>query len=104
MTPEYISREAAINEVEFGITYAMVIDVETGERKRLFEDSNEELQKAIERLKKLPPADVRPVVHGYWKPDGMSNVLRCSVCNTPYLHSQNFCCVCGADMREEVKP
>lgn len=41
---ECISRKEAIEAVEFGITYAKAINLETGETKPLFERENEELQ------------------------------------------------------------
>ena len=51
-----ISRQAAIDAVEFGITYAKAIDIKTGEVRELFKESNEELMKAAERIKQLPSA------------------------------------------------
>lgn len=46
-------------------------------------------------LKKLPPADVRPVVRGEWlHEDSASNYLafKCSVCGTGgRLHKFSFC-------------
>ena len=49
-----ISRQAAIDAVKFGITYAAMIDRETGEPKELFCESNHELKKAINRICELP--------------------------------------------------
>ena len=49
-----ISRQAAIEAVKFGITYAAMIDRETGEAKELFCESNHELKKAIDRICELP--------------------------------------------------
>lgn len=51
-----ISRRMAIDAVEFGITYAKAIDVNTGESKELFKEGNDALKKAVERLKELPSA------------------------------------------------
>lgn len=51
-----ISETAAIEAVEFGITYAKAIDKETGEVIELFKASNTELKKAIDRIKALPAA------------------------------------------------
>jgi hypothetical protein len=51
-----ISRKAAIEAVEFGITYAKAINKETGEVIALFEESNAELKEAVNRIKQLPPA------------------------------------------------
>ena len=50
---ECISRKEAIEAVEFGITYAKAINLETGETKPLFERENEELRKAEKRIKAL---------------------------------------------------
>ena len=51
-----ISRTQAIDAVDFGITYAKVIDIKTGEVRELFKESNKELTKAVERIKQLPSA------------------------------------------------
>ena len=62
-----ISQQAAIEAVEFGITYAKAIDTETGEVRELFKQSNEELRKAVERIKQLPPAEPESI--SKWKKD-----------------------------------
>lgn len=55
-----------------------------------------------EQIKKIPFADVRPVVHGKWK---------YGVCQTcffdwsdvaPFANVPNFCPNCGTDMRDKV--
>lgn len=51
-----IYRQAAIDAIGFGITYARAINKETGEVKELFQESNNELRKAVERVKELPSA------------------------------------------------
>lgn len=51
-----ISRQSAIEAVEFGITYAKAINKETGEVVELFRKSNDELRKAVDRIKQLPPS------------------------------------------------
>jgi hypothetical protein len=53
-TEDAISRQAAIEAVKFGITYASAINTETGEVKPMFVESNNELQKAINRICELP--------------------------------------------------
>ena len=60
-----IDADAAIEAVEFGITYAKAIDTKTGEVRELFKQSNEELRKAVERIKQLPPAE--PEAISKWK-------------------------------------
>ena len=59
--------------------------------------------RAKQILKKLPAADVRPVVRGKWTLSGGSYaVVQCSECNSQFLiWRTNFCPDCGADMREE---
>ena len=55
---EFISKQDAIEQVEFGITYVTAYNTETGERHNLFESENRELEKAVDRIKKIRPADV----------------------------------------------
>lgn len=87
MATEYISREAAID---------------------MCDDDGD-----IIRIRNIPAADVRPVVHGEWIVDSIaSNIFRCSVCGydapveptggTEY--KSNFCPTCGAYMRPEEAP
>ena len=59
---EYIRRGDAIGEVEFGITLASAINIETGERTELFQRENDELRRAVERIKDIKPAAVAHVV------------------------------------------
>ena len=53
-------------------------------------------------LRKLPAADVRPVVRGRWvynSPD--DNIPYCSECLMPQDSECNYCPSCGADMKEK---
>lgn len=78
------------------------------------------LNEMRERLKRIPAADVRPVVRGKWVDNKGSPVpwgeknkncpihsAYCSVCgewltaSDEYFVIGNFCPNCGADMREE---
>ena len=101
-TSDLISRKEAIDAVEFGITYAKAIDVNTGESKELFKEGNDALKKAVERLKELPSAEPERK-KGEWIYDN-PNTFKCSKCNK-YLGigcgnmKMNFCPNCGADMR-----
>lgn len=61
-----ISRQAAIDAAEFGITYAKAVDKNTGEVINLFEESNKELKKAVERIKNLPSAESEPAIPLSW--------------------------------------
>lgn len=68
---DLISRQAAIDAIEFGITYAKAINKETGEIKELFKQSNDELRNAVERIVDIPTADAVEVVRckdcRYWQ-------------------------------------
>jgi hypothetical protein len=72
---DVISRQAAIDAIEFGITYARAFNKETGEVKELFQESNDELRKAVERIKQLPPI----------QPD----IVRCKDCKHRYVDGDN---------------
>ena len=63
-----------------------------------------------QKVKELPAADVRPVVHGH--DTGNARIFECSECGygfadifltneRDYPIDPNFCPNCGADMREE---
>ena len=77
---EYIEREAAIDCLHFVCVPQC-------------------RQYAQEEIKKIPAADVRPVVRGKWVKNGWS--IRCSVCgyDMPFA-TRNFCPNCGAMMEE----
>ena len=51
-----IERQDAINAIEFGITYARRINIETGEITDPFAAINKELMEAVQRVKALPSA------------------------------------------------
>ena len=103
-----ISRQEAIDVVEFGITYAKAIDVNTGESKELFKEGNDALKKAVERLKELPSAEPERKT-GKWKRAYLDreamgerpSIFYCSVCNQCIAYPVNYCPSCGADMRGE---
>lgn len=61
MTDEYVRKQDAVSAVEFGITYASAINIETGEWTELFKNENDELREAIKRIHDMPSADVVPV-------------------------------------------
>lgn len=73
---DYIRKADAVNAVEFGITLASAINIETGERTELFQRENDELREAVKRIKDIEPADVVPVV-------------RCDDCK--YYGSRRWC-------------
>ena len=92
---EYIDRQAVLDELDE--------DIEE------FVECDYALKTAKKYIKKIPPADVRPVVRGWWIPknaDGSWRVDTCSACkkNTHYVRyapAYDYCPNCGADMRGE---
>lgn len=99
-----IYREAAVEAVKFGCTYAKLINKETGEVRELFSRENEELLRAASRIIALPPAEPR---RGYWMQTPYQRARICSCCrhDEPYKFAEddvdiyNFCPHCGSDMR-----
>lgn len=92
---DLISRQAAIDAVEFGITYVQAINIETGEVRDLFTTTNKELKKAVERINNLPSAERR----GRWEKylnEGLR--YRRSVCGSRYEFPWHYCPNCGAKM------
>ena len=92
---EYIDREATLNAIENAFDRETIL--------------NRFVRKiAIIAVKKVPAADVRPVVHGYWIDEYIPStdcdgyhVSRCSVCDWNYpMFDKPYCPNCGADMRE----
>lgn len=62
-----ISRQDAIDAVEWGITLAIAVNTITGEKRQLFREGNNALRKAAERIKELPSAQ--------------AEIIRCKDCN-----------------------
>lgn len=100
---EYIEREAALTE--FGkvcnICMALVARPTCGECS---------VADTVRKVKRIPAADVRPVVRGKWEEKSMWYV--CSACGE-HVEDEiyhmldpnmlpNFCPYCGADMRKEA--
>ena len=107
MADEYIRKAEAIEAVDFGITLASAINLETGEWSELFKRENDELREAIERIQKIEPADVVQVVHGRWvKYTGMGKEQwMCSECSAEEKNPKiaRYCYYCGAKMDGERK-
>lgn len=96
-----ISRQQAIEAVEFGITYVRSINTVTGEVKELFQESNDELRKAVERVRQLSPIQPK---RGKWV--YQIGMIKCDQCLRAIRRIDhdgllNFCPNCGADMRGE---
>lgn len=74
---EYIDRQAALDALAVNADYS--------------------------KIKKVPAADVAPVVHGRWTAIGADKrgrgaTYRCSACNGCYPYACKFCPNCGAKM------
>ena len=65
------------------------------------------LNMMIKAVRKMPAADVVPVVHGHWKDIGMGH-KKCSECGESYcdIHyaPMNYCPYCGALMGGHTTP
>lgn len=100
MADKYIRKADAVDAVEFGITLASAINIETGEWTELFQRENDELREAVKRIKDIEPADVVQVVHAYWiDTENYYRRWRCSACSghTKEAHPP-FCPFCAAKM------
>lgn len=87
---EYIDRQAVLDELDE--------DIEE------FVECDYALKTAKKYIKKIPSADVRPVVRGRWIDyDDDYGAYCCSKCekDAPEDIRWNFCPNCGADMRED---
>ena len=100
MADEYIHKADAVGAVEFGITLASAINIETGERTELFQRENDELREAVKRIKDIEPADVVQVAHSEWIYHMSYGV--CKKCGYEYewkgTDAKNYCPNCGAKM------
>ena len=104
---DYIRKADAVDAVEFGITLASAINIETGERTELFQRENDELREAVKRIKDIEPADVVQVVHAYWiqtsaEDEDGNAYYSCSNCGSGESHNPivevPYCWKCGAKM------
>ena len=106
MADEYIRKADAVDAVEFGITLASAINIETGERTELFQRENDELREAVKRIKDIEPADVVQVVHARWE-NYSPITIKCSRCGHvihDWRYSEcKYCPNCGARMDGERK-
>ena len=90
---EYIEREKAFDAV-FGQFCASSDETEAA------------LNAAIEEIRAIPAADVRPVVRGRWEKcvgeNGVTSACRCSLCGFEdnRFSMFNYCPNCGAKMEE----
>ena len=90
METEYITKQVVLDEID--------------EEIQEFPECEYAFSFSKHWIKKLPPADVRPVVRGRWIKGGL-DMIRCSVCGEvwwkPIVITDNwlYCPYCGADMR-----
>lgn len=90
---EYIEREAAIAS-------AFAANA-------LGNSAYRDVYDVVNRLRLVPAADVRPVVHGRWVEttnDVFHRIPTCLVCGTETLIKYNFCPNCGAKMDAPSRP
>lgn len=96
---EYIDREAAIEAIMNQRLYYTFGDP----------NSNQGAYNMVKRImlldavKRIPAADVRPVVRGTWRKCRFSEDVygaECSVCHTTWDYGTNFCPNCGSRMEE----
>lgn len=98
---DYISREAAMNVPPLPKEYRGFTTMNLDDAYELGWDD------ALQNLKDLPAADVRPVVRGEWETNMW--FITCSVCGYTSADTDdegdriatNYCPNCGADMRKE---
>lgn len=95
---EYIKREAALN----------ICQKEYEERLEMCDYCGDTVAWNIGgQIKKLPTADVAPVMHGHWikyAKYSFGTMYDCSICSNRILdngHSWNYCPNCGAKMNLE---
>jgi len=110
---DLIKRQDAIDAVSFGITYAKAFNVITGETVEPFKKTNQELEKAINRIEELPSAKPERKT-GHWiVTDGeirRCKHYKCSECahEFDWIYDPmfppvfNYCPKCGADMRGKI--
>ena len=84
MPDEYISREAALKAANEWVSEACMAPVMR-------------VSRLLDKLQKVPAADVAEVVHGRWihHDDG---VFTCSECGNAESNDSYYCRLCGAKM------
>ena len=84
MPDEYISREAALKAANEWVSEACMAPVMR-------------VSRLLDKLQKVPAADVAPVVHGH-RVDNGGSYARCSQCDGVLPLYANYCPNCGAIM------
>ena len=81
---EYIKREAAVKAANEWVSEACMAPVMR-------------VSRLLDKLQKVPAADVAPVVHGH-RVDNGGSYARCSQCDGVLPLCANYCPNCGAKM------
>lgn len=89
-TEEFISRTEALKAANEWVSEACMAPVMR-------------VSRLLDKLQKVPAADVAPVVHGWWKNVRKSrSTWECSVCGTKvgafFAGCSQYCYCCGAQM------
>lgn len=89
----YIEKQAAIDNIEKSFDKETIL--------------NRFVRKiAISAVRRMEPADVRPVVRSHWKKND-NGTYSCERCHSwipeDQWHYANWCLYCGADMKEGKK-
>lgn len=109
---EYISKEAVLKKLQMQLL-DLEADQDKGEYSELCENrgARDALDEAIYNIRTLKTADVQPVKHGRWIPQG-DDMWLCSNCKKNIIYSehesdrtekQRYCCRCGARMDGDTK-
>ena len=101
METDYISREAAINDVKNLVdTMSVCVSMDECNGMRSMKE------RALTALERIPAADVRPVVRARWEwknTDALASFAwTCSACGQRKVFKTNFCPNCGAYMRPDT--
>ena len=104
---DYISRETAIKAAEHAYDeWNLAMAIADGPRQIALVYKRQELAKAVASVfKTAPAADVKPVVHGRWKPitnaHGDIEGWICA-CGRESKEMSKYCPDCGAKMAEDT--
>ena len=85
---DFISREAALKAANEWVSEACMAPVMR-------------VSRLLDKLQKVPAADIAPVVHGKWIPfhsQAAGDIQYCSACDVGFDAPMGFCPHCGARM------
>lgn len=81
---EYIERDAALDDIDAAMKNSGMGYIAGQVMKRY--------------IKRVPAADVAPVVHAHWCYDSENGVYNCSRCGNAETSDGRYCSYCGAKM------